>query len=148
MIRLSTILWLALVGCVGFGMFEVKYAVTELEDTLAKTNKAIVADEDAIHVLKAEWSYLSQPSRLEELSRRFLELKPMSTTQLGQLETLPMRPEAMPPQAVAGATLPQVSSPQGSAPPPAPAGAPAAAPATIPVPTAKPAIPTRFAAAR
>ena len=138
MIRLATILWLALVVCAGFGMFEVKYAVMDLEDTLAKTNRAIVADEDSIHVLKAEWSYLTQPSRLEELSRKYLELKPMSTAQLGQLEMLPMRPAALPPEVMAGATPARPATPtRATAPAPA-----------VPVPTAKPASPTRLAAAK
>ena len=139
MIRLATVVWLALVACAGLGMFEVKYAVMDLEETLAKTNRAIDADQDAIHVLKAEWSYLTQPSRLNELSRKYLDLKPMGTAQLGQLETLPMRPAALPPETVASATLPPPTSGSSRAPSHAPAA---------PVPTAKPASPTRLAAAK
>jgi hypothetical protein len=109
MIRLGTVVWLTLVALVGFGMFEVKYTVMDLEDELARTNKSIDADVDAIHVLKAEWSYLDQPSRLAELSRHFLDLAPLSTAQLGQVEAIPMRPEATPPATIANATLPAAS---------------------------------------
>ena len=77
MIRLGTVLWLVLVAFVGFGMFKVKYEVMDLEDALARTNRAIIADQDAIHVLKAEWAFLSQPSRLAELSKRHLDLVPL-----------------------------------------------------------------------
>ena len=139
MIRLATVVWLALVACAGFGMFEVKYAVMDLEETLAKTNRAIDADEDAIHVLKAEWSYLTQPSRLTELSRKYLDLKPMGTAQLGQLETLPTRPAALPPETVASTTLPTPASGSSRAPSHAPAP---------PASTTKPASPTRLAAAK
>jgi hypothetical protein len=92
MIRLGTLLWLGLVAAVSFAMFEVKYAVMDLEDQLAKVNRAIVADDDAIHVLKAEWSYLAQPSRLDDLSRRFLALGPIGTAQLGAIDSIPLRP--------------------------------------------------------
>jgi cell division protein FtsL len=140
MIRPSTILWLVLVTSVGFGMFEVKYAVSDLEDTLAKTNKAIVADQDAIHVLKAEWSYLSQPSRLEELARRYLDLQPLGTAQLAQpsqLDAIAMR--LAPPAAVATA-----DAAQQAVTPAAPAAQPKSpAPTTKQLPAA-----TRIAAAK
>lgn len=131
MIRLSSIVWLVLVALVGFGMFEVKYEVMDLEDTLARTNRSIVADEDAIHVLKAEWSYLSQPSRLEELSRRYLQLAPLNTAQVGQIDSIPMRPEAAPPAAVAGSASP----PQAPARPGAPSSSQPSQPVKAPAAT-------------
>jgi hypothetical protein len=96
MIRLGTVLWLVLVAFVGFGMFKVKYEVMDLEDALARTNRAILADQDSIHVLKAEWAYLGQPSRLAELSKRHLDLVPLGAAQLGQVSAIPLRPSAVP----------------------------------------------------
>lgn len=110
MIRLGTALWLVLVAFVGFGMFKVKYEVMDLEDALARANRAILADQDAIHVLKAEWAFLSQPSRLADLSRRHLDLVPLGTSQLGQIATIPLRPSAMP-LADSGAPLPLTDPP-------------------------------------
>ncbi len=103
MIRLGTVLWLVLVAFVGFGMFKVKYEVMDLEDELARANRAIMADQDAIHVLKAEWAFLAQPSRLAELSRRYLELTPLGTAQLRQIDAIPLRASAVP---LAGAEVP------------------------------------------
>jgi hypothetical protein len=131
MIRVGTVLWLVLVAFVGFGMFEVKYTVMDLEDELARTNKSILADVDSIHVLKAEWSYLSQPSRLAELSHRFLDLAPLGTAQLGQIDAIAMRPQAVPPVAAADTIL--------AAPPASHPGAPAPArPSPGPTPRAIP----------
>ena len=96
MIRPGTVLWLILVAFVGFAMFKVKYEVMDLEDELARTNRAITADQDAIHVLKAEWAFLGQPSRMAELSRRHLDLTPLGTAQLGQITAIPLRPSAVP----------------------------------------------------
>ena len=110
MIRLGTVLWLVLVAFVGFGMFKVKYEVMDLEDELAHANRAITADQDAIHVLKAEWAFLAQPSRLAELSRRFLDLAPLGTSQLGQISAIALRPTAVP-VAVAGAAAPLTTPP-------------------------------------
>jgi hypothetical protein len=130
MIRLGTVVWLTLVALVGFGMFEVKYTVMDLEDELARTNKGIQADVDAIHVLKAEWSYLDQPTRLAELSRHFLDLAPLNTAQLSQIENIPMRPEAAPPMAAASTTLPAAAVGRAAA----PAATAPAGPATAPRP--------------
>jgi hypothetical protein len=117
MIRLGTALWLVLVAFVGFGMFKVKYEVMDLEDALARTNRAIVADQDSIHVLKAEWAFLSQPSRLAELSKRHLDLVPLGAAQLGQVSAIPLRASAVP---LAVATGPAPAAPT----PPIPASKP------------------------
>ncbi len=122
MIRLSTLLWLCFVAALGFAMFEVKYEVMDIEDQFAKTNRAILADRDAIHVLQAEWSYLSQPSRLADLAKRHLNLAPVQTKQLGRIEEIPLRPGANP-TAIAAAPAPPITS------------AAPAAPTRIPVPS-------------
>ena len=41
-----------------------------------------VAEQQEIRVLNAEWAYLTQPERLAELNRRFLQLAPVTTKQL------------------------------------------------------------------
>jgi cell division protein FtsL len=103
MIRLTTVLWLVVVALVGFAMFKVKYQVQALDDQLAQVHKEIARDRDAVHVLHAEWSFLSQPQRLAELNRKFLNLKPITAGQIErmpQLAELPLRgstpPAAMP----------------------------------------------------
>jgi cell division protein FtsL len=99
MIRPSTAIWLAVVFCVGFVMFKVKYEVQDLDDQLAKVNREIATERDAIHVLKAEWSFLAQPNRLADLAKRHLDLAPISTAQLAgldRIESIPMRPAALP----------------------------------------------------
>ncbi|MCC7275176.1 MAG: hypothetical protein IT561_21090 [Alphaproteobacteria bacterium] len=98
MIRIALAFWLGLVSALGYGVFQVKYEVQEMETRLVHLNRAIVTDQQAIHVLKAEWSYLNQPARLEQLSRRHLDLAPIAASQLGRIEDAPLRPEhAAPP---------------------------------------------------
>lgn len=102
MIRFSTVLWIVTVVAVGYGMFQVKYEVMQLEDELGRLDRAVVEGREAIHVLNAEWSFLNQPARLDLLARRHLELMPIGTAQIGRLDTLPERP-ATPPAVVADA---------------------------------------------
>jgi cell division protein FtsL len=126
MIRPSTAFWIVAVVAVGYGMFQVKYEVMQLEEQLGKVNRQIVESREAIHVLNAEWSFLTQPTRLAELAKRHLDLAPIGTAQLGRLEALAMRPSdapAEPPQVAAPpsppptATAPQNAMPKPTTPP-------------------------------
>jgi hypothetical protein len=96
MIRLSTMLWMALAAAVGFGVFQLKHEMQALEDELFRLNRSIVAEQQAIHVLKAEWSYINQPDRLQALVKRHLDLEPVRPAQLGTLADLPPRRDEAP----------------------------------------------------
>jgi cell division protein FtsL len=93
----STFLWLTLAIIVGVGLFHVKYEVQALEEELARLNAAILKEQQQIHVLRAEWSYLNTPSRLEELAARHLDLGPVETAQIGSVSSLAWRPPSPPP---------------------------------------------------
>ena len=117
MIRLGTLFWLVLVSATAFAMFGVKYQVQALEDELARTNRGIAAEEHEVHVLDAEWAYLTRPETLEAMNRQFMSLAPISTRQLRTTITdIPMRPPPAPPP---------------PAPPPAPPRAPAESAAVV-----------------
>src|ERR1700738_2756699 len=47
---------------------------------------------DAIAALRAEWSKLDEPLRLQGLAERHLTLKPIGASQYDQLKNLPERP--------------------------------------------------------
>ena len=80
-----TILWIVLVGVMASGLFQLKYAVQEREDELSRLNRELIASEQAVHVLLAEWSYLNRPDRLAGLTARHLELSPMTPGQVGAM---------------------------------------------------------------
>ena len=92
MIGRTTLLWFALASLVMFGLFHVKYQVAALEEELTRLNAATLREQNQIHVLEAEWSYLNRPSRLEELTERYLQLKPMQPSQLTSIAALPRQP--------------------------------------------------------
>ncbi len=128
MIRFGTVLTLSLAVAAGIGLYHAKYRVQALELELGGLQQQILAHREAIHVLKAEWSFLNDPERLAEISRRHLELAPVSGSQLATIDDVP---EKLPLPA------PDPDEPQDSAPLIAAAPAPDAAP--IPVATAQPA---------
>jgi cell division protein FtsL len=125
MIRLGTALWLIAVCTVGWGMFQVKYEVMQLEDQLARVNKQIADGNEAIRVLNAEWSLLTQPARLDQLAKRYLNLQPIGTQQLVRLDQVPLRGE---PEPAVGSSTPPSPAPARQKPvhPAAPAASSAA----------------------
>lgn len=94
MIRPTSSILLLLAAAAGGALFHISFEVSELDDRLAHLNRDIRSDREAIHVLRAEWSFLNQPERLEELARRHLDLMPVVGNQLAGAGTLPVRPES------------------------------------------------------
>lgn len=90
--RRGNLVWLLLILLAGGALFFLKFRVQELEGELVRLNRELLAEQEALHVLSAEWSYLSRPDRLAELSRRHLELQPLAPEQLVPLEAVPVRP--------------------------------------------------------
>lgn len=83
--RRSTALFLFLSLVIGFVLFQVKYAVVEIEQKLAQTLQQIKREKDNIHILKAEWSHLNEPQRLQKLAEKFLDIMPMKTDQIASM---------------------------------------------------------------
>jgi len=91
MIGRITLIWVALAAGVATGLFQLKYEVQTLERKLGRINHAILADQQAIHVLKAEWALLNQPNELIKRAVENLELKPIAAMQIGQVADIPQR---------------------------------------------------------
>ena len=94
----SVILWVVIVGAMTSGLFQLKYAVQSSEDELARLNRELIATEEAVQVLHAEWSYLNRPDRIAVLAARYLDLEPMTPRQIGSLDmmALPVIQESQP----------------------------------------------------
>ncbi len=93
MMKPATLFWTVLAVCAGIALFIMKYEVGALEEQLGALNHDIAGNQQAVHVLKAEWSYLNRPARLEDLGSRLLKLKPLDGSQTGTIDDIPMRPE-------------------------------------------------------
>jgi cell division protein FtsL len=84
----GTILWTCLAGAIGVGLFSVKHEVKDQELRLSHLNQDIQREQEAIHVLKAEWSYLNDPARLRALSEKHLGMQPVAPGQVATLDSL------------------------------------------------------------
>jgi hypothetical protein len=93
------VLWLIVMSAIGWGVYQLKYQVQALEAQLARTNREIVAEQDAIHVLKAEWSYLNQPRQISAMAKKFLEVAPIGPRQMVTLTMIPSHAEGAVPAA-------------------------------------------------
>lgn len=92
MIKRATIFWMLLATAAGIGLFVLKYEVKSMEGRLAAIHNKTLGNLEAVHVLKAEWSYLNQPERLEDLGRRLLRLEPVKASQTVDIDDIPFRP--------------------------------------------------------
>ena len=96
MIRLSMVFWVAAIAVAAVFLYELKHEVQDLEEQLADVHGEILRDQEAIQVLKAEWSYLNRPSRIAELSDRYLELEPIDAKQIASFGEVPQAPVEAP----------------------------------------------------
>ena len=89
--RVTRLLWPLLFAGLVTGLYHLKAQVEEQEKELARIQRAIEDEREAIQVLRAEWSYLNQPERLRRIAGARLELQPVSQRQLASLERLAQR---------------------------------------------------------
>lgn len=91
MIKRSTLLVTVLALAAGITLFVVKYKVQALEDELAALRVEVSEAQVAIHVLRAEWSHLTDPQRLASLNEHHLGLVPLGAGHYGAIQDIPLR---------------------------------------------------------
>jgi hypothetical protein len=90
MMRAATMLWALLAIIAGTGLFLLKYQVQAAERHLHELRQDIVGGEQSIRVLKAEWNYLDNQTRLSDLAEHHLVMRPMHANQIVAIEDIPM----------------------------------------------------------
>jgi cell division protein FtsL len=86
---------LALLVAAAAYVYEIKFESTLRGERVAKMRGDIQRERDAIAALRAEWSTLENPARIQGLARRHLRLRPPDSAQYDSLERLPERPPAI-----------------------------------------------------
>jgi hypothetical protein len=90
MTRTSSILfWFSLIIIASLGLYRTSDRVQELDRELHDTYAAIDAEKQSIHVMKAEWVYLTNPARIQALSAKHLKLHPSQPQQVASIDLLP-----------------------------------------------------------
>lgn len=88
---LNIVAILALVGSAVYA-YSIKYQTSYRAEQIAKTKIEIKAERDAIAVLRAEWSFMTRPERIQQLADRYLDLQPTTVGQIVTAQSLPDQP--------------------------------------------------------
>lgn len=85
--------WAVSAAIAGAGLYGLAYEVEQMSDDLAALQGDIIKEQETIHVLKAEWTYLARPDRIAELSQQYLpEMRRLSADQIGRVDDIPFGP--------------------------------------------------------
>ncbi len=95
MFRTSDIVLIAVMVSAAAFTYKTKHEAENRRDEVRRIETQIRLEQDTITLLKADWSLLTQPSRLQKLAdiyRTELALQPVEAHQIVGLEQLPIRP--------------------------------------------------------
>jgi hypothetical protein len=91
----SIMIWVMLVFIMSGLLYHTSTRVQGLEHKLTGLENRLATEKERVHVLKTEWTHLTNPSRIEQLSRKHLTLRPTATTQIARagahIDKLPPR---------------------------------------------------------
>ena len=77
--------------------YDLKHKAELAAEHNAKLEAEIAKEKDSIALLRAEWSLLTQPSRLQTLIDKYsdhFKLQPFAPSQIATIDQIPMRPPA------------------------------------------------------
>jgi hypothetical protein len=98
MLRLLHLLVVAALVFAAADVYKIKFDSTVMAERLARLRVEIRHERDAIAGLRAEWSQLDRPERIQALAQRHLTLRPVDVNQFDSLDQLPDRPiDVVPP---------------------------------------------------
>jgi hypothetical protein len=86
----STLFLLIIATFLEVATYLVKQSVISIEQNLSSVQKDIFRFEESIHILKAEWSHLNEPARLQKLVENHLIYSPESI-QLASIDKIPSK---------------------------------------------------------
>ncbi len=90
--------WILAGSVAALTLFQIKQEVMDLEHEIKVVHREILRDQEALHVLEAEWSYLNSPARIAALAERHLTLAPIPAERVIGFDDLPIpgQPEEAP----------------------------------------------------
>lgn len=95
MFRASDMVLIAVMVSAAAFTYKTKQEAENLADSVRKLEAGIRYEEDSIDLLKADWSLLIQPGRVQKLVETYqddLPLQPVEPHQYARIDELPMRP--------------------------------------------------------
>lgn len=77
-------------------IYQLKFETRQLEGKTQELRRLIAEEKDTLGVLRAEWTYLTRPSRLEKLALEKLNLRPLKPEQVVRYEEFAHEAQATP----------------------------------------------------
>jgi hypothetical protein len=93
--RTSDIVLIAVMVSAAALTYKIKQEAEDQQSAVHKLEAQIRTEEDTIELLKADWSLLTQPARLEKLANLYqsqLNLQPVDARQIVGMDDLPAKP--------------------------------------------------------
>lgn len=93
-------------------VYDMKHKAEMAADRVAHLQSEIAKEKDAIALLRAEWSLLTQPSRLQDVVDKYADhfkLQPFSPSQIASIDDIPLKPVG-PPQPATDVIAGQISA--------------------------------------
>jgi cell division protein FtsL len=98
MIRLLNICVIVALVVAAVYVYRIKFESTRKAEQVARLRLEIRREHDGVAELRAQWSKLDNPIRIQELAQRHLSLRMIDSRQFDQLDHLPERaPDLVPP---------------------------------------------------
>jgi cell division protein FtsL len=88
MLRFVNICMVLVLVALAYVIYEGKYEARALDEDIGGLRKEIETERDGVAVLRAEWSLLNRPERIERLAKKHLKLNPARPQQLVTIETV------------------------------------------------------------
>ena len=96
-------------------VYKIKFEATLQAERVAKVRHEIRRERDMIAILRAEWTQLDRPDRIQVLAQKHLKLKAADIAQYDALDRLPERPRQLVPAGTAdpiGAVIESFADPE------------------------------------
>ena len=88
MLRFVNVCLVLGIVALAYVIYQVKYEARALDEEIASLGKQIDEERDALAVLRAEWSLLNRPERIERLAQKYLKLSPAQPRQLVTVDSV------------------------------------------------------------
>ena len=79
--------------------YDMKHKAEVAADKVARLQTEIAREKDALALLRAEWSLLTQPARLQDVVTKYadrFQLQPFSPKQIATIDEIPLKPVRVP----------------------------------------------------
>lgn len=84
MVRLLSLLAFGFLAGLVILIYDMKFETRRLENRAAQIVRAIEDEKDNVALMRAEWSHVTRPERVEKLTREILNLVPVKSSQVIQ----------------------------------------------------------------